>query len=129
MSREYDALLDRLAHFEPRFGWTDPSQFPELTESELAAILEREPDLWMDALDDCHRTPQQRMASVLGRPDLIYQRRQACVGAILLEAVTPLARRYLLRELQERAARFDEDLAKERARAAREAGVKRSGPL
>lgn len=131
MSREYDALLDRLAHLEPRFGWTHTSQFPELTEAELAAVLEREPDLWMDAFDEADRRTQRRMTAALASPQLTGRQQLADIGALLLEAVTPLARRYLLRELQERAERFDEDAAKERAheRAAREAAIPRSGPI
>ncbi len=134
----YDELLERLLSEQPRGGWTDVADLPELTDADLAACAKDEGALVLDAADS--ELFIRRVIDQLASHDPTM-RRYALIGTSFVAELQSLAKAYLLRELRAEADRraaehADEVYHRERDErgtwadaAAEDAGVSRHAEL
>lgn len=132
----YTALLASLGAREPHGGWSDVADLPDLSDADLAAVLEEEGSLVLDA-PDSEEFVGGLIMQLRAPREQAY--RYALVGALLVGALQAVAHAYLLRELRcEADRRYHEaaDEARHEAQyrdamglAADEAGVAAAGEI
>lgn len=98
----YADLLDRLLSLAPRDGYLDVHDIPDLTDADIAAVLEEADGLLVDAVASL--TFDVVLASQLKSRNATHAR-YALIGAALVHDLESGARAYLLRDLKAEAER------------------------
>lgn len=121
----YADLLARLSAEQPRYGWSYPDMLPTLTYADLAAVIEDDSAVLLEALDTSGSIGD---ATRTLRLTLTCHDMERRIGGLLLSRLDALARVHLHRALKAEAERHyweGVDRGRERAkdRAIDEAGL------
>jgi hypothetical protein len=124
----FELLVERIAAREPRNGFQTVRDLPELTMQEVGTVLDHEPKLAADAMEDeIVRSIAATLRSArVNRPEGVM-----FVGCQFIEAMRPIVLRYLLSEVRGHceALECDRHYVESRQAAADAAGVSLSGEL
>ena len=108
----YRQLLNRLCALEPHCGFTSAAQIGDLTDAELAALLQHEPTVLADAA--CSAALVRSIATTLATEGIGLIVRSAMLGAAIHGCLRAQARTYLLGVVQDELAQRDEQEPEQR---------------
>jgi hypothetical protein len=93
----YRDLLDRLAEHPDARAFLKPRDLPELSMSDLAAVIRHYPDLYLEALAEADPTLTRSCADALETDPLQAYK---MIGVFCVGALRDMARRMVLLDLQ-----------------------------